>query len=160
MIARLSRRNREGNATQVRMAAFDAMFMMKWYAPKIMKYILAVIANDPSRAVRRHVAVNACHSLALLVFMGEMKVSTKENEALLIEEDGSVAEKTKENKKSEMELMIKALRKDREVGKNEILREFLLPIALWVQFLLGGHSIKFTSHLGRRMQISRYGGRF
>lgn len=112
------------------MAAFDSMFMTKWCTPKIMKYILAVIANDPSRAVRRHVAVNACHSLALLVYMGEMKVSAKENEALLIEEDGSMAEKAKENKKSDIELMIKALRKDREVGKNEVLREFLLPVAL------------------------------
>jgi transcription initiation factor TFIID subunit 2 len=112
------------------MAAFDAMFMTKWYTPKILKYILAIIANDPSRTIRRHVAVNACHSLALLVFMGEIKASAKENEALLIEEDGSVAEKAKENKKSEMEVMIKALRKDREVGKNEVLREFLLPIAM------------------------------
>ncbi len=38
----------------------------------------------------------------------------------------------KENKKSETELMIKALRKDREVGKNETIREFLMPIALYV----------------------------
>jgi transcription initiation factor TFIID subunit 2 len=112
------------------MAAFDAMFMTKWYTPKIMKYILAVIASDPVRMVRRHVAVNACHSLAVLVYMGEMKVSAKDNETLLIEEDGSVAEKAKETKKSEIDLMFKAIRKDREVGKNEVLREYLLPIAL------------------------------
>ena len=121
---------REGNYTQVRIAAFDGLFLTKWYAPAIMKYILAVMANDPSRVIRRHVAKSACQSLALLVTMGEMKTSTKEQESLLIEEDGSMPEKTKEAKKSEVEMMIKVLRKDREVGKNEVLREFLMPIAL------------------------------
>lgn len=121
---------REGNYTQVRIAAFDGLFLTKWYTPAIMKYILAVMANDPSRVIRRHVAKSACQSLALLVTMGEMKTSTKEQESLLIEEDGSMPEKTKEAKKSEVEMMIKVLRKDREVGKNEVLREFLMPIAL------------------------------
>ena len=121
---------REGNYTQVRIAAFDGLFLTKWYTPAIMKYILAVMANDPSRLIRRHVAKSACQSLALLVTMGEMKTSTKEQESLLIEEDGSMPEKTKEAKKSEVEMMIKVLRKDREVGKNEVLREFLMPIAL------------------------------
>ncbi|KAI0937072.1 hypothetical protein AcV5_005059 [Taiwanofungus camphoratus] len=120
---------REGNYTQVRMAAFDYLFLTKWYTPKIMRYILAVMANDPSRVMRRHVAQNACLSLALLVTMGEMKTS-KESEALLIEEDGTVAEKAEKNKKSDMDMMIKALRKDRELGKNEVIREFLMPIAL------------------------------
>ena len=97
-----------------------------------MRYILAVMANDSSRAVRRHVARNVCHSLALLVHMGEMRSNLKETESLLIEEDGSLPEKAKETKKSEMDMMIKVLRKDREVGKNEVLREFLMPIALCV----------------------------
>lgn len=97
-----------------------------------MRYILAVMANDPSKVVKRHVARNACYSLALLVQMGEMKSTSKEAEALLIEEDGNSQEKAKESKRSEMETMIKVLRKDREVGKNEILREFLMPIALCV----------------------------
>ncbi|KAH9486347.1 Transcription initiation factor TFIID subunit 2 [Psilocybe cubensis] len=121
---------REGNFTQVRIAAFDGLFLTKWYTPQIMRYILAVMANDPSKVVKRHVARNACYSLALLVQMGEMKSTSKEAEALLIEEDGNSQEKAKESKRSEMETMIKVLRKDREVGKNEILREFLMPIAL------------------------------
>ena len=123
---------REGNSTQVRMLAFDALLMTRWYTPKIMKYVFAVTSSDPSRAIRRHVAINACHSLALLVYMGEMKGSSKDAEALLIEEDGSVPEKSKETKKSDVELMLKALRKDKEVGKNDILREFLMPLLLWV----------------------------
>ncbi|OJA15957.1 TAF2 protein [Rhizopogon vesiculosus] len=122
---------REGNYTQVRIAAFDGLFMSKWYTPAIMRYVLAVIANDPSRVVRRHVARCACQSLALLVSMGEMKnASIKDTESLLIEEDGSLPEKSKEAKKSEVDMMIKVLRKDREIGKNEVLREFLMSIAL------------------------------
>ena len=116
---------------QVRMAAFDYLFLGKWYVPKIMRYVLAVMANDSSRIVRRHVARNACQSLALLVNMAEMK-TPKEADSLMIEEDGNGGEKVKENKKSEIDLMIKALRKDREVGKNEAIREFLMPIALYV----------------------------
>ncbi|KAG5636972.1 hypothetical protein H0H81_006217 [Sphagnurus paluster] len=121
---------REGNYTQVRIAAFDGLFLTKWYSPQIMRYVLAVMANDPSRIIRRHVARSACQSLALLVQMGEMKSSLKETENLLIEEDGTFPEKAKESKKSELDAMIKVLRKDREIGKNEILREFLMPIAL------------------------------
>jgi len=117
------------------LAAFDGLFLTRWYVPQIMRYILAVMANDPSRVVRRHVARNVCHSLALLVHMGEMKSNLKETESLLIEEDGSIPEKAKETKKSEMDMMIKVLRKDREVGKNEVLREFLMPIALYVTCL-------------------------
>lgn len=97
-----------------------------------MRYILAVIANDPSRVIRRHVAKTACQSLALLVSMGEMKASLKEQESLLIEEDGTAPEKAKEAKKSDVDFMIKVLRKDREIGKSEVLREFLMPIALYV----------------------------
>ncbi|KAG6333744.1 hypothetical protein ID866_5345, partial [Astraeus odoratus] len=125
-------RSREGNYTQVRMAAFDGLFMSKqWYTPAIMRYVLAVMANDPCRAIRRHVARCVCQSLALLVTMGEMKNALKDSENLLIEEDGSVPDKAKENnKKSDVDLMIKVLRKDREIGKNEVLREFLMPIAL------------------------------
>ena len=126
----------EGNYTQVRIAAFDGLFMSKWYTPAIMRYVLAVMANDPSRVVRRHVARGACQSLALLVSMGEMKSALKDTESLLIEEDGSMPPQAKEAKKSDVDLMIKVLRKDREIGKNEVLREFLMPIALYVTFTL------------------------
>ncbi|KAG6851364.1 hypothetical protein H0H93_005762 [Arthromyces matolae] len=121
---------REGNYTPVRIAAFDGLFLTKWYTPSIMRYVFAVMANDASRAIRRHVARTACHSLVLLAQMGEMKSSLKETESLLIEEDGTLPEKAKESKKSELDAIIKVLRKDREVGKNEVLREFLMPIAL------------------------------
>ncbi|KAK7063812.1 transcription initiation factor TFIID subunit 2 [Favolaschia claudopus] len=121
---------REGNYPQVRIAAFDGLFMTKWYSPPIMNYVLAVMAHDPSRIVRRHVARNACQSLALLVQMGEMKLNSKDPESLLIEEDGSVQDKNKESRRSEMDAMIKALRKDKEVGRNEVFREQMMPLAL------------------------------
>lgn len=104
--------------------------------PKMMRYVLAVMTHDSSRIIRRHVSRSACQSLALLVTMGETK-TPKETDSLLIEEDGNGGEKVKENRKSEMEIMIRGLRKDREVGKNEAIREFLMPIALCVYPSLG-----------------------
>ena len=121
---------REGSSTPVRIAGYDGLFLSKWYVPKIMNYILAVVANDSSRMVRRHVARNMCESLALLASIGEIKAPTKENEALLIEEDGTTQDKTKESRKSETDLMIRALRKDREVGKSEVLRKCVVPVIL------------------------------
>ncbi|KAG1848263.1 hypothetical protein F4604DRAFT_1687796 [Suillus subluteus] len=62
--------------------------------------------------------------------MRYMMNSIKDTELLFIEEDGSLPEKSKEVKKSEVDMMIKVLRKDREISKNKVLREFLMFIAL------------------------------
>ena len=119
----------DGNYTQVRIAAFDALFLMKWFNPEIMEYLFSVMLYDPSRVIRRHVARNCCTSLALLVQMGDLKSGAKEAEQLLIEEDGSMAqERIKEARKTEMDTIFKILRKDREIGKNETLRQFLIPL--------------------------------
>ena len=93
-----------------------------------MRYILATLANDSSRTVRRHVARNVCESLALLASIGEIKHASKDNESLLIEDDGTGT--PKEAKKSEVEMMIRALRKDKEVGKSDVLRDYVMPIIL------------------------------
>ena len=61
--------------------------------------------------------------------MGDMKTSLKETESLLIEEDGTMQEKTKEKQKTDVDIMIKTLRKHREVGKNDVIRQFVMPIA-------------------------------
>jgi hypothetical protein len=98
--------DREENYTQVRITAFDGLFMA------IMNYVLAVIAHNLSRIVRRFSAHCACLSLALLVQMGEMKLNSKDPKSL-IEEDGSIPGKNKELRKSKMDTMIKALRKDK-----------------------------------------------
>ena len=47
---------------------------------------------------------------------------------MLIEEDGTGT--PKEAKKLEVELMIRALRKDREVGKSDICREYIMLVIL------------------------------
>ncbi|KAH6899283.1 hypothetical protein BKA70DRAFT_1437425 [Coprinopsis sp. MPI-PUGE-AT-0042] len=59
-----------------------------------------------------------------------MKSGIKEAESLLIEEDGNGQEKAKESKKSDLDIMIRMLRKDGELGKNEVIQELLMPVAL------------------------------
>ncbi|KAJ7877445.1 hypothetical protein B0H14DRAFT_3783570 [Mycena olivaceomarginata] len=102
-----------GNYTQVRIAAFDGLFMTKWYTPPIMNYVLAVMAHDP----------------------WARKAELEGSRVLLIEEDGSIPDKNKESRKSDMDAMIKALRKDKEVGKNEVFRELMMPLALLLALL-------------------------
>ncbi|TDL26427.1 TATA-binding protein associated factor Taf2 [Rickenella mellea] len=121
---------REGNATQVRLAGFDGLFLMKWYTPMIMRYIFKVMTADSSRVVRRHVARNVCESLSLLAMISEIKHAPKDAESLLIEEDGSTMDKANEVKRSEVDLVIRSLRKDKEVGKSAELRECILSAIL------------------------------
>jgi transcription initiation factor TFIID subunit 2 len=106
--------------------------MTKWWRiPALLEYVLSVIINDNSRVIRRHVARTATQSFAILAQMGELKNGTKDNDALLIEEDGNMPEKAKEAaKKSELDQMIRALRKDKELGKSNKLRDFLMPILM------------------------------
>jgi transcription initiation factor TFIID subunit 2 len=54
----------------------------------------------------------------------------KEPEPILIEEDATKPEVVKEPKKSEVDLMIKTLRKDKEIGRNSVMRKHLMPMML------------------------------
>lgn len=121
---------REGNSTPVRIAAFDGLFLMKWYHPEVLKYLLAVVSRDSSRVVARHVASNMCESLAIQFVIGEIRMASKEPEPILIEEDATKPEVAKETKKSETDLMIKTLRKDKEIGKNQVLRKNIMQMML------------------------------
>lgn len=121
---------REGNSTPVRISAFDGLFMMKWYQPEVIKYIIAVICRDSSLLVSRHVASSMCESLAIQFAIGEIKMPAKEPEPILIEEDATKPEVAKEPKKSELDLMIKTLRKDKEIGRNATLRKNLMVMML------------------------------
>lgn len=105
---------------------------MKWFQPEVLKYILAVIARDSSIVVSRHVASNMCESLAIQFAIGEIKMPAKEPEPILIEEDATKPEVAKEPKKSELDLMIKTLRKDKEIGRNAVLRKSLMNMMLQV----------------------------
>ena len=134
---------REGHYLQVRLAAFEALFFTKWYSPIIMRYILTVMANDPSRIVRRQVARWACQSLPLFHAMGDLKDPIKKSKSLLVEEDGANQENKKEPKKADD--MHRALRKNEELGKNEVFRKFVLPIIMFVFGLLCIQGIRATN---------------
>ena len=108
-----------------------------------MQYVLSVMAHDSSRVIRRHVARNACQSLALLVTMGEMEVA-KKAKSVLVEEDGAGGDNKKDSQKSDLDLLIKALRKDPDVGKNPMIRNFLMPLALYVMGAFFVTSQSFT----------------
>jgi transcription initiation factor TFIID subunit 2 len=126
----------DGNYTQVRTVAFDGLLLGKWYAPKILKYLFAVMMHDPSPIIRRHVARGMCESLSVLYAVGEIKSISKDGETVLIEEDGGAPEKTLEARKNDPESFQKSLRKDKEIGKNESLRESIMPLLLLVLYLI------------------------
>jgi len=92
--------------------------------------LLAVISRDSSRIVARHVASCMGESLAIQFTIGEIKVSSKELAPILVEEDATKPEKEQKPKKTEVDLMIKTLRKDAEIGRNTVLRERLMPMML------------------------------
>ncbi|KZS93535.1 hypothetical protein SISNIDRAFT_441399 [Sistotremastrum niveocremeum HHB9708] len=123
--------SREGNYTQVRIVAFDGLLLSNWFTPKIMKYLFTVMSYDSSRIIRRHIARGMCESLAIQYSIGEIKSAlSKDGESLLIEEDGNGGEKSKEARKTDPELMFRSLRRDREIGKNDVIRECLVPLLL------------------------------
>ncbi|KAF8580130.1 hypothetical protein K439DRAFT_1648275 [Ramaria rubella] len=121
---------REGNENQVRIAAFDGLLLMNhWYTPRVISYLLTVVAQDPSRNIRRHVARCMAESLAILFHIGDIK-HTSRDDPLLIEEDGNVPDIVKESKKSEAEMLVKSLRKARDIGRNEVLRHEIMPVLI------------------------------
>lgn len=103
--------------------------MTRWYTPRLMEYVLSVVANDPSRTIRRHVARSMVESLAILVSIHDIK-SAKDTDNLLIEEDGTMQEKTRDQRRSEVSSFLKTLRRDKDVGRNEVFREMIMPILL------------------------------
>jgi len=112
------------------MAAFDGLLLSKWYAPKVLKYIFSVMMNDSSARIRRNVARSICESLALLFTIGEIKTVAKDGDSLLIEEDGAAPERSQDARKQDPDQMLKSLKKDKEIGRNEVLRELIMPLLL------------------------------
>ncbi|EJU02667.1 hypothetical protein DACRYDRAFT_21692 [Dacryopinax primogenitus] len=113
---------REENFVPVRLAAFDALLVMKWYMrPALIRYFFSVVINDPSRVIRRHLAHAMVESLGVLYQIGELGSGHKK-EPILIEEDGT---QKKKPKSSEAAVMARALRK--ELQKSATFRECILP---------------------------------
>ena len=78
-----------------------------------------------------------------MVTMGEMEVA-KKSKSVLVEEDGGGAESKKKNQESEIDLMFKVLRGDPDVGGDNILRNLLLPMTLYVEHLYIPSSSRLT----------------
>lgn len=123
-----------------------------------MVYVLTVMAKDPSRVVRRQVAKNACQSLALLHTMGELKETVKKTKSLLVEEDGGSQDGKRETKKVEADNMFRALRKNEELGKNDVFRKHLMSIIMWVYLFYLQRFDFLTMLSGRRMLITKFAG--
>ncbi|KAG8886099.1 hypothetical protein FRB98_001473 [Tulasnella sp. 332] len=120
---------REGNYTGVRIAAFDGLLLMKWYTSKtLIRYVMAIIANDSSRVIRRHVARGLGESLGILFVIGDIPwVGARQD--VLIEDDGTtpLAER-KTPQRKELDAMSKSVKQ--AVGKALSLRECIMPIVL------------------------------
>lgn len=121
---------REGNYGPVRIAAFEALLLNKWFPRKsLARYLFAVIGSDSSRTVRRFVARAAITSLGILEAIGDIRNSAKDSEkAVLIEEDGSFMSSAKQARRGEAEQALKAIRKD--AGKQKGVREIFIPTFL------------------------------
>ncbi|KAG8714750.1 hypothetical protein FRC11_007261 [Ceratobasidium sp. 423] len=97
-----------------------------WRTKALIQYIFAVVAHDPSREVRRHVARSIVTSLAVLHAVGDIRPGGRE-EPLLVVEDDAGAPKDKA-KKGEGDMLVKVLKK--EVGRSKQLRDSIMPIML------------------------------
>ena len=119
---------REGNYPPVRLAGFEALFLTKWFTRKsLARYIFAVISHDPSRIVRRFVAQAAIASLGILEAVGDIKPATKDTDkSVLIEEDGSTPQASAKGRRNEVDLALKAIRK--EAGKQKGIRDAFIPM--------------------------------
>lgn len=103
---------------------------MKWYSSKtLIRYIMAVIASDSSRVIRRHVATRVVESFGILFTIGDIPWSGNKAQDILIEEDGSapVAEQ-KNPRKKQLDVMMKSLRNS--AGKALSIRESVMPVLL------------------------------
>lgn len=123
----------EGNYTPVRTAAFESLLLNPWFQKKALsRYLFAVVAHDPSRTVRRFVARALIDSLGILYTVGDVVYAPKDGEkSVLIEDDGSNSQKSKQLKKTQVELALKAIRKS--AGKFGTVREVLMPTLLYVK---------------------------
>ncbi|KAG8680659.1 hypothetical protein FRC08_016121, partial [Ceratobasidium sp. 394] len=120
--------SQEANAVGLRLAAMDALLLTKWWRTRtLIQYIFAVIAHDPSREVRRHVARAVIAGLAVLHAIGDVRPAGKDEPLLLIEDDGSTPARDKA-KKGEGDMLVKVLKK--EIGRSKQLRDSIMPIML------------------------------
>lgn len=114
---------RDGNYPSVRIAAFEAILLLKIFdVLPLLSYVFSVLRSDSSMLVRRRLAQALVTHLPILVAVRDIAAPAKET---LVLEDGT------EKKKDDLDVdknVIKALR--REVGRSKTLRDGLLNVLL------------------------------
>lgn len=119
---------REGNFTPVRLAAFNALLLLRGLQHKVLnRYYLAVLATDEDAVVRAHLARSLCDALGVALSTGELGYARTRHERLqegdareqVAEQEAWLAEEAEQN-----EEMLKLLR--REIGRTPAIRDGFL----------------------------------
>lgn len=119
---------REGNWTAVRVAAFNALLLLRGLQHKVLtRYYFAVLSTDEDPIVRLHLARGLCEALAVALATGELGVSWQRQETLqegdprdsVAEQEALLAQEA-----AQVEQVIKALR--REIGRSASVRDGFL----------------------------------
>lgn len=122
---------REGNYTPVRIAALNALLLLRGLQHKVLtRYFFALLRSDASRSVRRALARTMCEALAIALSTGEFgAANTRGPEAMLVEEgNSSRTEAGAREREGQFEAMFKGLK--REVGRSAAVREGFLAALL------------------------------
>lgn len=121
----------EGNHSAVRIAAFDALLLLKGFQEKaVVRYLFIVLRDDVCLLVRRRLAEGILQSLPILVATEDLGRDEDENRGF--EED--LAEEAKKGKAAiDHRNVFRSLR--HEVGRAVILRECISAVMLCVCLL-------------------------
>ncbi|WFD37120.1 uncharacterized protein MJAP1_000062 [Malassezia japonica] len=129
---------REGNFTPVRLAAFNALLLMRGLQHKVLaRYYFAVLTTDENDLVKMHLARGLCDALAVAIATGELgytrprqerpEDTLQEGQTSQIENLGE-QETKRVQEEAQHETMVKFLRK--EIGRSASVREgFLMAYA-------------------------------
>lgn len=118
---------REGNFAPVRMAALNALLLLRGLQHKVLtRYYFGLLATDEDDMVKTHLARGLCDALAVALATGELGYARQRIELLqedardiVAEQEAALAEEAAQN-----EQMIKLLR--RELGRSASVREGFL----------------------------------
>lgn len=119
---------REGNWTAVRVAAFNALLLLRGLQHKVLtRYYFAVLSSDEDPVVRMHLARGLCDALAVAMATGELGVAWQRPEMLqegdprdnVAEQESLLAQEA-----AQVEQVVKVLR--REIGRSASVRDGFL----------------------------------
>lgn len=93
--------------------------------PELATYLFAVVARDPSRVVRRHVARSLTEALLMALETGAVHGGTSVQQARAEDPSGTMFENSRAVEAA-VEVNIKALRND--VGKSKVMRSGIMSV--------------------------------